>query len=194
MYLVAGLGNPGMKYKNTYHNVGFMTADALAARLNLKFKSTECDAKVAKGQYFGEEIVIAKPQTYMNLSGESIKKLVKKYGIDVRERLIVIYDDADLPAGRMRLRSEGSAGTHNGMRSIVKELGTTEFARLRMGIKTEELAKHEVEIIDFVLSKVDFDVKQLLNERIELAVSELAELISGKDISRVEEALNKRQI
>lgn len=193
MLLIVGLGNPGAKYRNTYHNVGYMIADALAKKLNVRFAKQECDARTAKGAHKGNAFVIAKPETYMNLSGESVRKLVRAYNIDERSELIVCYDDADLPTGKTRLRAEGSAGTHNGMRSIVGELNTTEFMRLRVGIKTADLAQKQVELIDLVLSKVDFEDKQLINEAINNAVEALISLIDGVDIQRVEEKLNRKK-
>ena len=133
MILVVGLGNPGMKYKNTYHNVGFMAIDALAKRLKVKFDKTECDARTCKGNYKGVEFVFAKPETYMNLSGEAVKKLVARYDVDVTRELIVCYDDVDLPIGKLRIREEGSAGTHNGMRSVIGLLGRQEDITLPWG-------------------------------------------------------------
>ncbi len=192
MILVVGLGNPGMKYKNTYHNVGFMALDALAKRLKVKFDKTECDARTCKGNYKGVEYVLAKPETYMNLSGEAVKKLVARYDVDVAHDLIVCYDDVDLPIGKLRIREEGSAGTHNGMRNIVKELYTQDFKRVRIGTKTEQLAQKEVELIDFVLSKVDFDNKQVLQGAIDKADDAILALIEGLDIQRVQEIANKR--
>ena len=192
MYLVVGLGNPGARYRNTYHNIGFMTADALAKKCKLRFTGKECAALTAKGKIGGVPFVVAKPQTYMNLSGESVRQLVRKY-CDSEEELVVVYDDADLPVGRMRFREEGSAGTYNGMRSIVAELNTTSFKRLRIGIKTEELAAKEVEIVDLVLSKVDYADKPAIDRCVAEAADALFELISGKDIQRIEERLNKRK-
>lgn len=191
MMLIVGLGNPGMKYKNTYHNVGFLVADALAKKLKIKIDKSECDARIGKGVYHGEEVVIAKPQTYMNLSGEAVKKLMRAYCHDESE-LVVCYDDVDLPIGKLRVREEGSAGTHNGMRNIVSELNTQSFKRIRIGTKTQELAEHEVQLIDFVLSKVDFENKQLLEPAIEKAVEALIMMIEGADIARVQERANKR--
>lgn len=192
MILVVGLGNPGMKYKNTYHNVGFMAIDALAKRLKVKFDKTECDARTCKGTYKGVEFVFAKPETYMNLSGEAVKKLVARYDVDVERELIVCYDDVDLPIGKLRIREEGSAGTHNGMRNIVKELYTQDFKRVRIGTKTEQLAQKEVELVDFVLSKVDFDNKQILQGAIDKADDAILALMKGLDIQRVQEIANKR--
>lgn len=192
MILVVGLGNPGMKYKNTYHNVGFMLVDEVAKKLKVKFDKTECDARTCSGKYKGVDFVLAKPQTYMNLSGEAVRKLVNRYDVDVKNDLIVCYDDVDLPIGKLRIREEGSAGTHNGMRNIVKELGTQNFKRVRIGTKTDELAQKEVELIDFVLSKVDFDNKQILQSALDKADDAVCELMEGVDIQRVQENASRR--
>ena len=193
MILIVGLGNPGMKYKNTYHNVGFMAVDALAKKCKVKIAKSECDALTCKAIYKGVDFVIAKPQTYMNLSGEAVKKLVRAYDVDEKSQLVVCYDDVDLPIGKLRVRQEGSAGTHNGMRNIVKELNTQEFTRVRIGTKTVELAQHEVELIDFVLSKVDFDSKQVLTTAIESAVEAFEMFIEGDDIQRIQEKINRKK-
>ena len=193
MILIVGLGNPGMKYKNTYHNVGFMAVDALAKKCKVKIAKSECNALTCKAIYKGVDFVIAKPQTYMNLSGEAVKKLVRAYDVDEKSQLVVCYDDVDLPIGKLRVRQEGSAGTHNGMRNIVKELNTQEFTRVRIGTKTDELAQHEVELIDFVLSKVDFDSKQILQESIERAVDALERIVAGEDIQRIQEKINSNK-
>ena len=193
MILIVGLGNPGMKYKNTYHNVGFMAVDALAKKCKVKIAKSECDALTCKAIYKGVDFVIAKPQTYMNLSGEAVKKLVRAYDVDEKSQLVVCYDDVDLPIGKLRVRQEGSAGTHNGMRNIVKELNTQEFTRVRIGTKTDEIAQHEVELIDFVLSKVDFDSKQVLTTAIESAVEAFEMFIEGDDIQRIQEKINRKK-
>ncbi len=193
MILIVGLGNPGMKYKNTYHNVGFMAVDALAKKCKVKIAKSECDALTCKAIYKGVDFVIAKPQTYMNLSGEAVKKLVRAYDVDEKSQLVVCYDDVDLPIGKLRVRQEGSAGTHNGMRNIVKELNTQEFTRVRIGTKTDELAQHKVELIDFVLSKVDFDSKQVLTTAIESAVEAFEMFIEGDDIQRIQEKINRKK-
>lgn len=193
MLLIVGLGNPGIKYKNTYHNVGFMAVDALAKKHKLKINKSECDSLTCKGNFKGADFVIAKPQTYMNLSGEAVKKLVRAYDVNEQNELVVCYDDVDLPVGKLRVREEGSAGTHNGMRNIVKELNTQSFSRVRVGTKTEELAKGEVQLLDFVLSKVDFDTKQLLQGGIDGAVEALEGFVEGLDIQRIQERANKRK-
>lgn len=150
MYLIVGLGNYGIEYNNTFHNMGFMTADILAEKLGVRFKKKECEALVAETFLKGEKIIIAKPQTYMNNSGRAVKQLLNKHKMTT-ENLCVIYDDYDLPKGHVRIRPSGSAGTHNGMRSVIGELGQTEFTRIRIGIRDEEV---NVPIISYVLSRI----------------------------------------
>ena len=190
MLLIVGLGNPGMKYKNTYHNVGFNLVDALAKTLKVKFDKAECESKTARAKIAGQDVVLAKPQTYMNNSGVAVKKLVKHYGVDETTELIVCYDDIDLPLGTVRVRESGSAGTHNGMRSIVAELGTQDFRRLRIGTKTEALKNKEVELIEFVLSKVEYESKQVLDKVVLEVRDLLVELLKGADFERIEARLN----
>jgi len=191
MIAIVGLGNPGAKYKNTYHNVGFMIVDALAKKLKVKFSTTECDAKTVKSNYKGVDFVLAKPETFMNLSGNAVKQIVRKYDVDEKSELIICYDDVDLPTGKTRIREEGSAGSHNGMRNIVAELNTTEFKRIRVGIKNEKIKNKEINLIDLVLSKVDFEDKETLEKGINKAVDALIEILEGVDIQRVEEKLNR---
>ena len=191
MLLIVGLGNPGMKYKNTYHNVGFNLVDALAKTLKVKFDKTECEAKTAHAKIGSEEVVIAKPQTYMNLSGVAVKKLVKHYGVDEKSELIVCYDDVDLPVGTMRMRESGSAGTHNGMRSIVDELGTQDFKRIRIGTQTEAVKNKEVELIEFVLSKIDFDTKTVIDKVVAGAHDLIVEYLKSGDLFHLEEKINR---
>lgn len=188
--LIVGLGNPGTRYKNTFHNVGFMAVDALAKECGVRFSKTECSAKTARGALGGESFVLAKPETYMNLSGEAVKKLVRAYGVDTKNELIVCYDDVDLPIGKLRLRECGSAGTHNGTRNIVSELATEDFMRLRIGTRTEELAAGDTPLIDFVLSKIPYGAKPALDRALKCAVAALEQLIEGTPFARVQERLN----
>ncbi len=192
MILIVGLGNPGMKYKNTYHNVGFVAIDELAKQMKIKLTKSECDSKTGKGIYKGVEVVLAKPQTYMNLSGEAVEKLVRHYNIDVESELVICYDDIDLNIGKLRIREDGSAGTHNGMRNIVKCLNTQSFKRVRVGTKTPQLAQHEVNLIDFVLSKVDYEYKEDLSKGIMNAVEAMKDMALGEDIARIQEKANRR--
>lgn len=133
MYVVVGLGNPGKKYARTRHNAGFDAVELLASRFDIRLTKLKCKALVGEGMIGSERVAIAQPQTYMNLSGESVSQLVGWYKIDL-SHLIVVYDDCDLPAGKLRVREKGSAGTHNGMKSILYQLGSEEFPRVRIGI------------------------------------------------------------
>lgn len=157
MFLIVGLGNPEEKYAKTFHNMGFLAAGDAAAILGTKFRKKECEASVAEAYVGGEKIVIARPLTYMNASGRAVRQLMARYKVSPAE-LVVIYDDYDLPKGHVRIRPSGSAGTHNGMRSVIAETGMTEFARIRIGIRDPEV---NIPIINYVLSEVkkeDYDL------------------------------------
>lgn len=132
-YLILGLGNPGREYDETRHNVGFRVVDELARRYNLSFGKKERKAVVATGVILGKKVILAKPQTYMNLSGEAARSLLDFYKVEV-PRILVVADDLDIPLGTIRLRKSGSAGGQNGVKSIIQHLGTQEFSRLRFGI------------------------------------------------------------
>jgi PTH1 family peptidyl-tRNA hydrolase len=132
-WLIVGLGNPGAEYASTRHNLGFMLVDLLASQANAQVKRTECRALIGRAEIDGRTVELAKPQTYMNLSGEAVKCLLQKEERS-RERLIVISDDLALPFGTIRVRPQGSHGGQNGLRSIIEVLGTNEFTRLRIGI------------------------------------------------------------
>ena len=133
MYLIVGLGNPGAKYQFTRHNTGFNAVEVLAQRLEIRLDKLKCKARIGEGRLGDERVVLAQPQTYMNLSGESVRELLNWYKCPL-EHMIVIYDDIDLPPGRIRIRAKGSAGTHNGMRNIIYQLGRDDFPRVRIGI------------------------------------------------------------
>ena len=156
-----------------------MTADALAEKLKMKIKTSECKSLTAQKTIDGDDVVIAKPQTFMNLSGEAVKELLRKYGA-YSEDLIVVYDDADIPVGKLRLRKEGSAGTHNGMRSIIKEINSENFPRLRIGFGCAELKDKSVPIIEKVLSDISYTDREKINEAIQKAADKLFDYIAGK--------------
>ncbi|MBR2974858.1 MAG: aminoacyl-tRNA hydrolase [Clostridia bacterium] len=185
MYLIVGLGNPERKYLNTFHNVGFMCVDLLADKLGDTFTKSECKAMTMHTRINGQKVIVAKPLTYMNLSGESVVELVNKYKIDTAN-LIVVYDDVDLPMGSVRIRKGGSAGTHNGMRNIISLLGDTSFARIRIGIGKQT----PMQLVDFVLSNVGDDDKKLLNPALKGGAEALYDFASGQDIDRVMVAHN----
>lgn len=133
MKIIAGLGNPGPRYETTRHNVGFLVLDFLAEKLNIDFNKENHFSSVAEGRISGEKILLMKPQTFMNLSGRAVQDAVSFYKIDLSD-LLVIYDDMDLPAGRLRLKQRGSAGGHNGMNSIINHLSSQEISRIKVGI------------------------------------------------------------
>ena len=150
MKLIVGLGNPDKCYEKTYHNVGFMAIEKLAEKLNASFTKRMCDGIVAESHYNGEKIFLLKPLTYMNLSGIAVDKMMRKFKIYDTE-VFVFVDDIDLPLGKVRFRESGSAGTHNGLKSIVNELDSTNFRRIKIGIgRNEKFA----DLADFVLSKI----------------------------------------
>lgn len=145
MYLIVGLGNPGTDYAATRHNIGFDMVTYLSDQYNIPLRSRENKAIVGKGMIGGQKVMLAQPQTFMNLSGESVRAMLDYYKLDVDE-LIIIYDDISLPVGQIRVRPKGSAGGHNGIKSIIQHLRTEEFARIRIGVGAKpeggDLVKH----------------------------------------------------
>ncbi len=181
MYLIAGLGNPGLKYVNTRHNVGFEMLDAIAAYYGAKVKKVKHKALVGECEIAGERVILAKPQTYMNLSGESIREISEYYKIPVKN-IIVVYDEAALPVGTLRIRPKGSSAGHNGIKSIIYQLNSEEFIRVRIGISH----KDNGDMVDFVLGKLGKEeVKQLVE--IAKKMPMIAETIIS---SGVEKAMN----
>ena len=150
MRLIVGLGNPGPEYEWTPHNMGFLAIDAIAERAGIRITRPEAKSYVGRGKFAGEDVILAKPQTMMNLSGVAIRMLLEKYECDPAE-MIVLTDEVDLPWGMLRIRERGSAGTHNGLKSIVSALGSGEFIRLRIGIQPEKIWG---ELRDYVLKKL----------------------------------------
>lgn len=149
MKLIVGLGNPGRQYEETRHNVGFKVIDRLSERLNIPVDKAKFNGVYGQGIIAGEKVLILKPLTYMNLSGECIRPLMAYYDINV-EDLLVVYDELDLPVGKIRLREKGSAGGHNGMKSIIQHLGTQEFKRIRIGV---DRPNNGMKIADYVLGR-----------------------------------------
>lgn len=147
--LFVGLGNPGKEYEQTRHNVGFMVIDELAKRWNISFQAAKFNGMIASKIISGEKVILCKPLTYMNLSGECVRPLMDYYRIDVND-VVVIYDDLDLPVGKIRLRMKGSAGGHNGIKSLIHHLGTQEFKRIRIGIGRPANGE---KVIDYVLGR-----------------------------------------
>ena len=181
MYLIVGLGNPDKQYEKTFHNMGYIAVGDTAEILGTKFKKKECEAMVAEAYVGGEKVIIARPLTYMNNSGRAVKQLMTKYKIP-EENLLVIYDDYDLPKGKIRIRANGSAGTHNGMRSIIGETGLKDFARIRVGIRDAEV---NIPIINYVLAEVRKEDYELFAAACHKAGEAAAEFARGLDIEKV---------
>ena len=175
MYIIVGLGNPEEKYLKTFHNMGYIAVGDAANILGVKFKKRECESLVAEAHIGGEKIILAKPLTYMNNSGRAVKQLLAKYKATPAE-LVVIYDDYDIPKGSVRIRPNGSGGTHNGMRSVIAEIGTQDFARIRIGIRDAEV---NIPIINYVLSNVKEEDYELFIAACNRAAQAAVELSKG---------------
>lgn len=182
MYVIAGLGNPGRKYENTRHNMGFITIDQLAEKHGIKVDRLKFKALTGEGRIAGQKVLLVKPQTFMNLSGESIREVMHFYKLDP-ENLIVIYDDIDIETGTLRIRKFGSAGTHNGMKSVVYQLQSDRFPRIRVGIGNRsngELAdyvtggfsKEEVPLLEDAVTRAVSAVECILSDGIDMAMNQ----------------------
>ncbi len=180
--LIVGLGNPGLRYGRSRHNVGFMVVEEFAHVHKLRFARKRFNAEIAEGGIEGTRVMIAKPQTFMNLSGEAIGKLFAFYKIAPHD-LLVVYDDLDLPLGKMRLRPKGGAGGHHGMESIIARIGTSDFPRLRVGIGRP----NPDDDIDHVLGSFESDERKLMDETLARA----AEAIEVWACDGIDAAMNK---
>ena len=186
MKIIVGLGNPEEKYAKTFHNMGWIAAGDVAAKLGVKFKKKECEAYVAAARVNGADVIVARPVTYMNNSGRAVKQLLAKYKASAAD-LIVIYDDYDIPKGNIRIRPSGSAGTHNGMRSVIAEIGTSAFARIRIGIRDAEV---NIPIMNYVLSEVKREDYNLFIAACGKAADAALEIASGEPVEKVMTAYN----
>jgi PTH1 family peptidyl-tRNA hydrolase len=187
MKLIVGLGNPGREYRETRHNIGFMVVDEIARRHELTFAMAPAqvpDAFVVK-KYHVPQVLLAKPLTYMNRSGDAVSALARYYDIEPAD-LLIVYDDVDLPFTRLRARARGSAGTHNGMRSVIERLGTTEFPRLRLGVGRGDRRR---DLADHVLARFEPDEQSALETFIARA-ADAAEMFAATDITAVMNAFN----
>jgi PTH1 family peptidyl-tRNA hydrolase len=173
-FLVVGLGNPGAEYEQTYHNLGFLALDRLAARNHIRVSRSECQARVGQGRIGPETVLLAKPQTFMNLSGQAVQGLAEKYGL-AAARIVVVYDELDLPWASLRIRPRGSAAGHNGMKDILRCLGSEEIARVRLGIHpghpVEDAAK-------FVLAPIKGGQRKQLDELLDNASQAVESIIA----------------
>ena len=159
-YVIAGLGNPGAEYANTRHNMGFRALDIFAQDASIEVQKSKFHGLIGQGRFAGKKVVLVKPQTYMNRSGISVREAAMYFDVP-SENVIVIYDDVDLPTGSIRIRKAGGAGTHNGMKSVVSELGTKDFVRIRIGVGA---ADDDENLVDRVIGKVPKDEQAVLDK------------------------------
>ncbi|MDO5310278.1 MAG: aminoacyl-tRNA hydrolase [Clostridia bacterium] len=176
MYLIVGLGNPGREYVGTRHNVGFEVADALCAKHDIKLNKEKFRAVFGDGRIGGERVIVAKPQTYMNLSGESVRELAEWYKIE-SENIIIIYDDISLPVGKLRIREKGSAGGHNGVKNIIYQLATEVFPRIKVGIGKPDNPEYDIK--DYVLGRISREETEILIKTAVRAVGAVEEIIAA---------------
>lgn len=186
MKLIVGLGNPGEGYANTRHNAGWMVVDAFAKKFRIELNKHEKESMTGEGRVAGGSVKLAKPLTYMNLSGDAVRLLVNAY-LDSTDDLMVVFDEIDLPLGKLRIKPNGSAGTHNGMRSIIDALGTERFARLRVGVRGESHADYRLR--DYVLDEFTPEELPVLEKSIERAVDALV-LFARDDLKRAMNEFN----
>lgn len=163
MYIIVGLGNPTREYEQTRHNVGFDAVEYMIDELNIAYSGIKHKAMYGKGLIAGQKVIVAKPITYMNLSGEAIRELVDYYKIDPQEELIVIYDDVSLDPGQLRIRQKGSAGGHNGIKSIINHLGTQNFMRIKIGVGEKPKGW---DLADYVLGRFAKEERKLVDDAI----------------------------
>lgn len=179
--LIVGLGNPGDKYASTPHSVGFEAVDAVAREIGATWENKRAfESLIAKGEFAGRKVILAKPQTFMNLSGEAVKPLLKYHNLSAAD-LIVVQDDIDLPLGRIRIRKTGSCGGHNGVRNIIDQLGTSDFVRLKIGV-----GKEKGNVIGHVLGKFDPESRKLMD----LVVADMVEVLSSIVKNGPDQAMN----
>ena len=190
MYIIAGLGNPKREYDNTRHNIGFALIDALADQYNISVMDMKRKALTGKGMINGQKVILVKPLTFMNLSGESIRPIVDYYKIDVSTELIVISDDISLPPGQTRVRKKGSAGGHNGLKNIIQHLGSEEFQRIRIGVG-EKPAGYD--LADYVLGHFSKEEQPLIREGVEKAMKAATMMLEG-DVDRAMNEFNRKKM
>lgn len=181
MYLIVGLGNIGKEYDNTRHNIGFQTIDYISSKYNIEINRTKFKGIYGDGVIDGKKVILLKPTTYMNLSGESIREVMNFYKIS-EEELIVIYDDISLPVGKIRIREKGSAGGHNGIKSIIANIGSDKFPRVKIGIGQPEHG-----LVNHVLGKFTAEENEVLNKVMPACSDAVAEMVKNS----VKDSMNK---
>lgn len=190
MFIIAGLGNPDKKYEGTRHNAGFAVMDALAEQYNIDMNIRKYRAFCGKGMIDGQKVFLMKPQTYMNLSGESIIQAVNFFQADPETELLVIYDDISLDVGQLRIRKKGSAGGHNGIKNIIAHLGTQVFPRIRVGVG--DIPEHG-DLVNHVLGRLKGNDKERVEEAAGLAVKAAAMIVNGEIDAAMNEYNRKKK-
>ena len=175
MYIIVGLGNPTDKYAHTRHNVGFDAIDYIADKYNIAMDFMKHKAICGKGMIEGNKVILAKPMTYMNLSGESVRELIDYYKIDSTDELVIIYDDISLDVGKIRIKRKGSAGGHNGIKNIIQHLGSDVFNRIKVGVGNKP---KEWDLVDFVLARFSDEDRVDVDKSIEETCVALSEIIT----------------
>ncbi len=176
MYIIVGLGNPTKEYEGTRHNVGFEVIDAIADKYNIAVTERKHRAFCGKGLVAGQKVILVKPQTYMNLSGESVRSVLDFYKVDEESELIVIYDDVSLGVGQLRIRKKGSAGGHNGIKNIIQHLGHNVFLRIKVGVGEKP---KEYDLADYVLGHFSKEDKELMRDGYKRSVEAVEMLVMG---------------
>lgn len=189
VFCIVGLGNPERKYENTRHNIGFDVIDALAEKYSIAVRENGYKALFGKGVIGGQRAILVKPQTYMNLSGESVREVTDYYKVDTEEELIVISDDISLEAGAIRIRKKGSAGGHNGLKNIIQHLGTENFKRIRMGVGEKP---KEWDLVDYVLGHFSKEERKMMDKSIAEAVKAV-EIMMTEGADAAMNAFNKKK-
>lgn len=184
MFIIAGLGNPDDRYQGTRHNVGFDVIDVIADKYNISVDTRKHRAYIGKGVIAGQKVILAKPQTYMNLSGESIRSLTDYYKVDPETEILVIYDDVSLDVGQLRIRKKGSAGGHNGIKSIIAHLGTSVFPRIKVGVGEKPKG---YDLADYVLGRFGKAEREMMEEGYREAVAAVEQIVCGE----IEQAMNE---
>lgn len=188
MYLIVGLGNPGKEYQNTRHNIGFDVIDVIARQENISVTEKKHKALIGKGIIAGRKVILAKPQTYMNLSGESVRSLLDYYKADETEELLVVSDDISLPPGQLRIRKKGSAGGHNGLKNIIAHLGHDSFQRIKMGVGEKP---EGYDLADYVLGRFDGTDRKIMDQAA-LAAADAVRLILTEGADAAMNLYNKK--
>lgn len=177
MFIIAGLGNPTSKYEGTRHNIGFDVMDALAEKYNISISEKKHKALCGKGVIEGEKVLLVKPQTYMNLSGESIAEILNYYKVDAEEDFLVVFDDISLAPGNIRIRKKGSAGGHNGIKNIIAMTGTQNFKRIKVGVGEKPKGW---DLADYVLGRFPDEDRKKVNDAIEDAIGAVSMILRGE--------------